>query len=147
MLSTPHRFVKCQPSHGAAFKRTTAQIICQMRRLKTVDEKPRRRGWFHRDCFIFQSCFGKPPSNTCGGQRWETNYKTSTVLSRANFGQSTVLYVKRYWFQNRSCINMLFSGNDNLTTIFLLKHIHVPNQQAQMAKYMNDAIFQNDKCT
>ncbi len=42
---------------------------------------------------------------------------------------------------------MLFSGNDNLTTIFLLKHIHVPNQQAQMAKYMNDAIFQSDKCT
>lgn len=87
-----------------------------MRRLKTVDEKTRRRGWFRMDCFIFQSCFGKPPSNTCGGRRWGTNYKTSTVLSRANFRQSTVLYVKRYRFQNRSCINMIFSGNDNLTT-------------------------------
>lgn len=54
MLSTTHRFVKCQPSHGAAFKRTTAQIICQMRSLKTVEEKMRRRGWFGLCCFIFQ---------------------------------------------------------------------------------------------
>lgn len=29
---------------------------------------------------------------------------------------SRLCFVKRYRFQNRSCLNMLFSGNDNLTT-------------------------------
>ena len=40
VLSTPHRFVKCQPSHKAVFKRTTVQIICQMR---TFPERKKER--------------------------------------------------------------------------------------------------------
>lgn len=60
-LSAPHRFVKCQPSHRAIFKTTTAEIICQTRSpWKPVKQTELVSAW-KSILFYFSVLLGKFP--------------------------------------------------------------------------------------